>query len=427
MTEHPANRTLWKEPTVLRLLIVAVLAEIGYAVLNISTMPVYLRDDRKFGATAVALVLTGFLISEAVMKSPMGHFADRYGSRRLMLIAPLITIGTCVASLFLPRSEGAPIEILGFVLLRLLDGVGAAMIWPSAFAMMSNSVPDAKRQQGMSLLNMCYMVGIALALPIGGLVEDSTASLFKSSTGSNSGGIMLAALLFAGVFLTVHFFVKTDAKPTEDHDEAQGLKTLLSTFKQIPAYLILSLVTFIGLGFPMTIIKFFALDEFGLSATQFGAFVMPGAILMAVMSVPVSKFGEKLGKARAVHWGMALCGAGISLICLGAIFSAFRSPVVLGLAGVPVGLGFLMVVPAWMASVADLDPAKRAANIGAVMTAQGIGAVIGAPLGGMAYEKLVPVGQAVNIPHLGHYSPFIATAVCLWLAFLISLRILREP
>ncbi len=427
MTDQPISRPLWKEPTVLRLLIVAVLAEVGYAVLNISTMPVYLRNDRNFGASAVALVLTGFLISEAVMKGPMGHFADRYGSRRLMMIAPLITIFTCAVSLFLPRSDGGLAEIFSFVMLRLLDGVGAAMLWPSAFALMGNSVPDSKRQQGMSLLNMCYMVGIALALPIGGLVEDSTAAIFKNSTGSNSGGIMLAALLFGLVFLTAYRYIKTDAKPDDDDAEPQSIKTLLLTFKQIPAYLILSLVTFIGLGFPMTIIKFFALDEFGLTATQFGAFVMPGAIAMAVFSVPVSRMGEKWGKARAVHIGMALCATGISIICMGAFFKVFRVPLLLGLAGLPVGFGFLLVVPAWMASVSDLDPTRRAANIGAVMTAQGIGAVIGAPLGGVAYEKMVPIGDALKLTHLGHYSPFLAMAACLWAAFVLSLRILKEP
>lgn len=428
---------IWKNPTVSRLLLVALFAEIGYAVLNISTMPVYLSYDRNFGASSAVYVFCGFLFAEAAMKGPMGHLADRVGSRRLMMLAPLLTVCTSIASLFVPHFDpkvGEPIEVFIFILLRLIDGVGAAMLWPAAFALMGNSVSDAKRQEAMSLLNMCYLVGVALALPIGGIVEDSTGSILaKAGIGSHAGGIILAAILFGLVSLTVSRVVHIDAKPI--HDEAHaggGFKDLVKTWKQIPSYLLLAVLTFAGIGFPMGIIKIIAQDEFKLSATQFGALVMPGAIAMALFSVPISKIGERIGRARAVHIGMFACAVGISLLSLGAFFEFFRTPWTLALGGVPVGLGFLLTIPAWLASVSDINPSKRAANIGAVMTAQGVGAMIGAPLGGNAYEKLVPLGKGLGMSdaaavHFSHFSPFIGTAVCIWLAWLIGLRILRDP
>lgn len=424
---------IWKNPTVGRLLLVALLAEIGYAVLNISTMPVYLSFDRNFGASSAVYVFCGFLVAEAAMKGPMGHFADRLGSRKLMMIAPLLTVGTSILSFFIPHFDpkvGEPVEVLLFILLRLIDGVGAAMLWPAAFALMGNSVSDAKRQEAMSLLNMCYLVAVALALPIGGIVEDTTAStLGKLGLGSHAGGIILAAVLFGLVFVTITRVVHVDAKPT--HDESHGgggLRDLLQTWKQIPSYLLLAMLTFAGIGFPMGIIKIIAQDEFKLSATQFGALVMPGAIAMAIFSVPISKVGERIGRARAVHIGMFACAIGITVISLGAFFSFFRSPWMLALGGIPVGLGFLLTIPAWLASVSDIDPSKRAANIGAVMTAQGVGAMIGAPLGGNAYEKLVPVGERLGLgAHFGHFSPFIGTTICIWLAWAIGLRILKDP
>jgi len=421
---------IWKNPTVGRLLLVALLAEIGYAVLNISTMQVYLVNDRNFGPASAVYVFCGFLFAEAAMKGPMGHLADRVGSRRLMMLAPLITVGTSLLSLFLPRfdpSVGELPEVLLFILLRLFDGVGAAMLWPAAFALMGNSVPDGKRQEAMSLLNMCYLVGIALALPIGGVVEDATGGLLKGSLGAHSGGIILAAVLFLLVSFTVSRAVHADAKPVHDEEHSTGFRELLMTWRQIPAYLLLAVVTFAGIGFPMGIIKLFAKSEFNLTATQFGMLVMPAAIAMAVFSVPISKLGERLGRARAVHVGMFCCAAGVSLIALGAFIPVFRSVWVLAIGGVPVGFGFLLTIPAWLASVSDLNPAKRAANIGAVMTAQGIGALIGAPLGGLAYEKLVPVGQRLGLgSSFGHFSPFLGTAVCVWLAWVIGLRILRD-
>lgn len=422
---------IWRNPTVSRLLLVALLAEIGYAVLNISTMPVYLVNDRNFGAASAVYVLCGFLLAEAAMKGPMGHLADRIGSRRLMMLAPLLTVGTSVLSLLLPRFNpgiGEPIEVLLFIILRLADGVGAAMLWPAAFALMGNSVPDGKRQEAMSLLNMCYLVGIALALPMGGVVEDTTARFLAPTLGAHSGGIILAGVLFGLVSLTVTRVVHTDARPTHDGDEhGGGFRDLIATWKQIPSYLLLAIITFAGIGFPMGIVKLLAKDEFKLSATAFGALVMPAAIAMALFSVPISKLGEKLGRAKAVHYGMFLCAIGVSVIALGAFFPFFRQTWILALGGLPVGFGFLLTIPAWLASVSDIDPGKRAANIGAVMTAQGVGAIVGAPLGGNAYERLVPLGERLGLgASFAHFSPFLGTAACLWLAWLIGLRLLRD-
>ena len=115
---------LLARPFVRRMLATALLAEIGYAVLNISTMPVYLKNDRAFSTFSISLVIMAFLLSEAVMKGPMGHLADRLGHRRLMLIGPLLTLGTSILSLILPRFDhfqGESIEVLMFCVLRVGD------------------------------------------------------------------------------------------------------------------------------------------------------------------------------------------------------------------------------------------------------------------------------------------------------------------
>lgn len=423
---------LLARPFVRRMLATALLAEIGYAVLNISTMPVYLKNDRAFSTFSISLVIMAFLLSEAVMKGPMGHLADRLGHRRLMLIGPLLTLGTSILSLILPRfdhSQGESIEVLMFCVLRIGDGLGAAMLWPAAFALMGDAVEDGERQQAMSLLNMCYMLGLALAMPIGGIVEDLSSRALATTTGSFSGGLFLSAVLFLGVSLTVLRLPTTETRTDHSQDgEGFNWREFLKTAKQIPAYLILAAITFCGIGFPMANVKLFALEEFRLSSTQFGGLVFPAAISMAALSVPMAKLGERIGRARSVHVGLGACAGGLVFICLGAFFAPFRGAWALALGGIPVGLGFLLTIPAWLASVSDLDPKKRAANVGAVMTAQGLGAMIGLPIGGWAYQSLVPLGQQLGFgASFGHYSPFMGTTICLMIGWIVSLRILREP
>ena len=105
---------VYRRPQVLKLLIIALLAEIAYAVLNISTMPIYLvsvpapgmhliPNGRAFGASVIGLVLAAFLLSEAVFKSPMGHLADKFGPKTLMLVGPAISFFTTMVTLLLPK------------------------------------------------------------------------------------------------------------------------------------------------------------------------------------------------------------------------------------------------------------------------------------------------------------------------------------
>jgi len=416
------KRALIRRPEVFRLLLVALLAEIAYAVLNISTMTVYLRDDRHFGESTVGLVLVAFLFIEAVFKSPMGHFADRFGPKLFMLLGPTMSVGTSLLSLAVPHSSGHPGEVMVFILLRAIDGLGAAMLWPAAYTAMNEAVADSERQEAMSLLNLCYMLGIAVAFPLGGAVND----LFHVKWA----GLILAAGMFGAVAVCVGRFIpwfKREKPPGEATNEV-GIADFIKSMKQIPSYLILSAVTFAGIGFPMAIFKLFPQDQFHLTETQIGFLILPAALAMAIASVPMSKLGERIGRVRAVHVGLGLSFAGMALIGMGMIFPFMRQVWLLAVGGIPLGIGFLLTIPAWMASVSDIDPQRRGTNIGAVMTAQGLGAIVGAPIGSTLYEKLQPVGVQIGLGHgFGRYAPFMGCAACLLIGFLISLKILREP
>jgi MFS family permease len=420
--ENYPRLPLWRNPQVLKLLVIALIAEIGYAELNLSTMPVYLVADRHFGVAAVGLVLSSFLLAEALLKTPMGHLADRLGPRPLIMLGPLISVATSVTSLLIPHLGGTAIETVIFIGLRLFDGLALAMLWPAAFAEMNATVDDDQRQESMSLLNLCYMVGIALAFPVGGFVNDLS--------GHKWAGLVLAALMFVLVSVLTWFFIPARHDLVAHAAEAHsgGVADFVSSIKQIPEYLILSAVTFAGIGFPSLIVKLFPLQEFGLSETQVGIPIGIGALVLAAASVPMSKFGEKIGRTMAIHLGMGLSAFGMAFIGLGMFFPGLRHTAVLAAGALPVGIGFLLTIPAWFASVADLDKRRRGANIGAVMTAQGLGTIAGAPLGAALYDKLQPVGISLGLgAGFGRYAPFVGCAACLMIGFLLSLKILRGP
>ena len=421
-----------KQPMMRRLLLITLLAEIGYAVLNISTMPVYLKFDRGFGTSVIGFVLVAFLLSEAVFKSPMGSLADRMGRKRLIVIGPALTFCTSLLTLLIPHNWGVG-ETMALIILRICDGIGAAMLWPAVFALVGDRVDDSERQKAMSLLNTCYLVGIALALPIGGAVNDLFGTYFVGSSGARSPSLYLSAFLFACVSLIAYRSLPSERKHREKHDlhhehHEAGLAEFLLSAKRIPQYLALAVITFAGIGFPMAIVKVFAEQQFGMSESSFGALVFPAAILMAVLSVPMARYGERIGRSKAVHYGLGLCAGGLMAISSGAFVPVLRTPILIALGGGAVGFGFLLCLPAWLASVSDIDPKRRGSYLGAVMTAQGLGAIIGAPIGAAMYDGLQPYGVQLGLGvAFGRYSPFLGCAACLLFGWLLSLKLLREP
>jgi MFS family permease len=191
---------------------------------------------------------------------------------------------------------------------------------------------------------------------------------------------------------------------------------LIATLRRIPLYVLVGLLTFAAIGFPMAILKLFALDQFGLTSAQFGLAVLPGALLLAVASGPVAAWGGRLGPLPSVRLGLGLCALGMGWAALGAFAEPWRNVAMLVPGVAALGAGFLLAIPGWLAAVAALDPARRAANLGAVMGAQGVGAILGAALGGRMYEA----GSAET---LGRYGPFLACAGLLGVAWVLVLRL----
>lgn len=402
---------LLKRPEIYSLLLIALFAEIGYATLNISAMPVYLKFSRGYETSVIGLVLVAFLTSEALFKSVMGHLAEKVGRKKLITLGPLITLCTSLLTLWVPHHIGCW-ETFFLIILRILDGLAVAMLWPAAFAMMSDLTHENERQQGMSLLNTCYLVGIALALPIGGIVNDLS--------GERDASMFLSAFFFASVSLVAFKKLPSDQSflhSYHSNGHEFNFQAILESFHRIPLFLVLAALTFMGISFPMAIIKLFAEQQFGLSESVFGFLVLPGAVGLALLSVPMSRLGEKMGYAKAVHYGTGLCALGLSFISAGAFSPLMRNLIVIGGSGALLGIGFLLAIPAWYTGISKIDPQRKATNIGAIMTAQGIGSILGAPLGAFCYEYF----QVIN-PIIGRYSPFLGCTLCVFLSWFLSLK-----
>lgn len=411
---EPAPLTAEVRRLLLAIVLVSGFAELAYVIVNISAMPVYILaiglDSRWIGAIA-----TAYLVVEGVLKSPFGVLGDRIGRKALMLVGPIVSTFTAL----LTPSIHNPYILVG---LRVLDGMGAAALWPAAFSLIGDHVPESRRSSAMSLFNVAYLIGVALGPAIGGGINDyARHHLHLSVPVAKEASFYVAALLFAMTAVVaavsiprvkeVHHDPKEFGPGMEGGFDFEGFKSML---RSMPAMLLMAFVTFLGVGLVMAYAKIFVMETFHLNESQFGVLLIIPALIIAAFSLPLGTLGDKIGKPQAVRLGIGLCAGSFWLML------ALASEWALILFGSLLGLGFVIAFPAWMAEVsAECEDSQRGAAVGAVGTAQGLGAIVGVAVSGFLY-KLPPIPLGfLTIPK--HGLPFLGCAVMLSLSFLLSL------
>lgn len=398
-------------PAFWALVVMAGFAELGYVTLNISAMPVYLRDVVGLGESTITAVGSVFLLAEALFRAPMGMLSDRVGRQRLMMFGPLITVGTALMTLF-------AFHPLHFLALRVLDGVGAAMLWPATYAAIGDTVPAERRSWAMSFLNMTYMSGVALGPLAGGLANDLTDTKRAS--------FYIVAFLFAVATLIVWRFYPNDgrnnsatAATTQQERHPLSPKLFWEAIRSAPGHMLLAFVVFFGMGLIMLLVKLYAMDEFQISETVFGLGLVLPALLIAGLSVPLGRLSDHIGRVASIRLGLTS-----SALVLWSVVLPSKPIIPLVLLAMGVGaLSFVLTFAAWMAELSEIDPDRRGVILGAAGTAQGLGSILGALLGGVLYEHVSWTVGAWTVP--SHRVPFIGCALMLTLGSVLSWWVLH--
>jgi MFS family permease len=451
----------WIKP-VIPVAVIALCAEMGTSVLNNSTLPVYFKNGLKIGTDVIALLMIPFFISEVLFKSPLGVLADKIGRKPLMLFGCLMTVVTPMilkSIIYQPGTSTALAALFGFGFLRLLDGLGGAALWPSLFAYVGDEVPEEKRSTAMGLLNLMYMLGLALSFYIAGKLDDNFDPVLTGQTSlrgqihrighrvhemvqnlghhHHPGGpgvkhdllnmamsnpahyrpsMYLVTLLFALASLVCAFGLRNRRNGTHHHDEAETVtwQSFVSALHRIPEFLLLAFVTFFGIGSIAGLVKIFAVDEFHMTEQRIGLLMLVTALIIASLAYPLGRLGDTWGKSRSVRLGFILCGVGLWGIPLLHSMRGVHAVAFVVSAAI-MGIGFVIAFPAWNALLTSLsDESHRATVFGAVSTAQGIGVLLGYLTGGWLYK------------HVSHIAPFTASATLVTTGAILALLFVRD-
>ena len=405
------------------IVLVSGFAELSYVIVNISAMPVYITQARHLDPSWIGIMTTAFMLLEGLLKSPFGLLGDRIGRKVLIVSGPAVSVFT---ALLTPHVE-SPYVLL---CLRIIDGIGAAALWPSTFSLIGDHVPSERRAAAMSQFNLAYLFGLALGPAIGGIINDVAYNVFHLSLEvSKEASFYAAAFMFAVTAILAFLFIPKSGHSHHDPNEmGPGVEggfnfaDFKAMLKQMPQTLLLAYVTFMAVGLVMPYAKLFVQERFMLSESAFGVMMMGPAIVIGSLSVVLGKMTDKFGKAKAVRGGITLCAVTYMFLL------AYPTQFTLVALGSIIGLGFVVAFPAWMALVSDdCEPRQRGATVGAVGTAQGLGAISGAMISAFLYKQpLIHLfGQpGIDIPK--HGLPFLACGIMLIIAAILALTTVRE-
>jgi MFS family permease len=124
------------------------------------TLPIYALQEFDSNASQAGLMTTVFLLSAIISRPLAGQWLER-GSNKKVLMTALITFAAASLLYFFPKS------VSGFLIIRLLHGVGFGMATTAVGAIVADLIPSSRRGEGMGYFVMSTNMAMVLGPFVG--------------------------------------------------------------------------------------------------------------------------------------------------------------------------------------------------------------------------------------------------------------------
>lgn len=345
---------------------------LGFGILS-PIMPKYAEQNLSMDAAELGITYSLFALSFALGMIPAGYLTDRVG-RKPLIIAGTLTFSVTTYALVLITTSWQ------FAILRVLEGLGAALVTPAAFALTIDLVPENKR-------------GVAMG-------AEGTAQLLGGFGGPGLGGILAGQVGFyypfyiaaglAAVCAGVVFFIREPGMRLAD--EKSSVLAMFGAWKRnFQQNKALAAVT--TRGFVMGIVQalwnlgliYYWYDRLGMTETEVGIAISIELLAMLLATLPFGAMSDRHGRRPFILIGGALMVGGLLLnVWVRDVWQVFVLTAIAGFGGA-------MSNPSVGAMLADVMlPSERGRVMGAYQMIQGFGNIVGFFALGYIYEAVSP-------------------------------------
>ncbi len=360
-------------------------------------------------------MLTGFLVSGAVLTPVLGRLGDQFGKERVLLISLGLFLAGCLAAAF-------AWSIWSLIAFRIVSGAGAAL-FPLSFAIIRDEFPAEKVKVGIGLLSAVWGVGGGFGIVLSGVVVDhfSWRLLFllgaipvalsmvlihryvpESPVRSPSRVDVPGALLLSGGLLSLMVALTEGESWGWSSAPVLGLLALsgalfalwglvearssspmvdLSMLAHRPVLLtnVATMISGFALFSCFVLLPAFVQTDpghgygFGASATQAGLYLLPSSVAMLFAGPLAGTIGRRIGSKWPLAGGMLV----VSLAAL-LFVTAHDEPSTVLVASGLLGLGVGAAFASMAALIADnVDALEMGVAAGMNTVVRMIGAVVG--------------------------------------------------
>ena len=428
--------------------------------------------DLGFSDQGLQWVVSAYALTFGGLLLLGGRAADLLGRRRVFMVG----LAVFASASLLCGLAWSPAALLGA---RAIQGVGAAIMTPTALSIISTTFPEGpERNKALGIWGMLGGLGATAGWLIGGplvdgpgwewiffinvpiglaalalspaLLHESRGALARRSydpagavTITGALGLLVYALveapdvgwgaaqtilLFAGSAVLLAAFVLIESR----HDAPLLPLRLLRSRTLVGANLVMLLFGTVAFGMPF-ILTLYAQEVLGYSALEFGAGTAVVAVAAAVGSIVGQAAVLRVGFRPVAVLGMTLMGAGSLLLTQVSAGGSYFGDIFVGLLVFGPGIG-LAFVTATVAALAGVDERESGLASGLSNTAfqvgQALGVAIASTVAVSGSEDYLAAHEGANplvVLTEGFQSAFVACAVLAGIAVLLALTLLGVP
>lgn len=370
------------------LLFASQIVNIGFGLLAIFIT--LLADEIYLRPTEIGIIISVFMVARAISAALVPDLSDKVGRKKILIVS-LTFYAISTALLGFARSF-----IILFAL-RVVEGASAGAVFPTAEALLVDSVPLKDRGAWMGKYFTTFNFGFIIGPALGGILFSVGKDFFYLDTlAAFSVPFVFTGFLGFISLLSVIFFVhdvfKKDKKESIDELITREIADIPSSLTPyLHSFLLIGVLSGFSIGLIIPIFTLHMTDAFKLTEGTVGfIFTISGSVALLV-NYPAGKLSDKISNRMQIVW--------VGMICTGVAFfgvSLATSLAVVLLSFIFRSTAFQAYLPAYRAFQADkIPPLVRGKVMGHIQSAFNIGATFGPLIGSWLYE--IFVSQSLDI------------------------------
>ena len=162
MNEKPVRKTADRKPTIIVVILTAFATAFSGSSLNLSVPSI--AADFNVSASLVGWLVTVYALSVAAFSVPFGRAADITSRKKILIIGTGIFTACCALSIF-------AWSFIMLIILRLIQGIGAAMVFSTNTAIIISAFPPNMRGRAIGYSLVGTYVGLSSGPVIGGIMN----------------------------------------------------------------------------------------------------------------------------------------------------------------------------------------------------------------------------------------------------------------